>query len=245
MESAGNVLQRTARGSLAYVQSPGQSPGVMFCCGYGSDMSGTKALALEDYCRRNNRSFVRFDYTRCGKSDGDFNKSTLGEWKEDALDVLDQVAQGPQVIVGSSMGGWLMLFLAMERQERVKALVGVAAAPDFTRWRVYSEQVLEDLKTKGVAYYETPYGTMSISRKFLEESESHWLLNKAVLNITCPVRLLHGMKDDSVPYDISLQVADKVVSENVEVLLRKSGDHRLSTPEDILLLTQTLDKLLT
>ena len=245
-ENAPAILQRPDGTTLAYHYTPGAAPGVMFCGGLMSDMTGTKATALEAHCRAVGRAYLRFDYRGHGQSSGVFHKTTLGEWADDATAMLDEVTQGPMVVVGSSMGGWVMLLLALKRPERITALVGIAPAPDFidAMWESFDEEVKETLRREGVyarpsEYSEDPY---MISMQLIEEARQHTLLDKAI-SLTCPVRLLHGMQDPDVPWQHSLKIAEQLESQDVVLTFTKSGDHRLSEPADIARLLASVDEL--
>lgn len=233
--------------AIAYHAKAGKSPGVMFCGGFMSDMTGTKATALERHCMNTGRAFVRFDYQGHGQSSGAFSDGTVGRWTEDALAILDEVASGPQIVVGSSMGGWIMLLMALARSERVAGLVGIAAAPDFVvrMWEEFSDDVKRQLETEGVyarpsQYSDDPY---QITMRLIEDGRRHCLLDKKPIAITCPVRLLHGMQDPDVPWRHSLTVAEALASDDVIVTLVKNGDHRLSEPADIARLIDAVDAL--
>lgn len=225
----------------------GQLPGIVFLGGFASDMTGTKAMALDAYCAATGRAFVRFDYSGHGQSSGKFTDGTIGQWRNDAIQVLDQLTQGPQILIGSSMGGWLMLLVALARPDRVHALIGLAAAPDFTEelmWDTMDEAMRARLLQDGrieepSAYSDAPY---VITRALIEDGRDHLLL-KSAINIDCPVRLLHGQADIDVPFSISLRLADHLVSSDVVVTLIKDGDHRLSRQVDIDRLVMTVDEL--
>ena len=235
--------------SIAYHSAPGKSPGVMFCGGFMSDMTGGKAMALDAFCRAQGQGFVRFDYRGHGRSSGRFEEGTIGDWTADALAVLDKVAQGPQVLVGSSMGGWIALNLALARPDRVAALVGIAAAPDFTEdliWRDLPMEAQMALETDGVIYEPSEYSEKPypITMNLIHEARYHLRL-RCEIAIDVPVRLLHGMLDPDVPWKRSLLLAEKLKSQDVRVILVKDGDHRLSRDEDLALLTRTVSELLT
>ncbi len=240
-------LSRPGGASLAYFRLEGKSPGLMFLGGFRSDMSGTKAGALESHCRGVGRAYVRFDYGGHGESSGRFEEGTIGAWAEDALAVLDRVARGPQVLVGSSMGGWIMLLAALARPERVAGLVGVAAAPDFTedlmRGRL-SDATSEQLRERGYFMRDSDDGEAPypVTRKLLEEGANHLLLRGAV-RLTRPVRLIHGMRDESVPWEVSLRLANALEGDDVRLTLIKDGEHRLSRPADIALIASTAEGL--
>lgn len=225
-------------GRIAYHHSPGSSPGVLFCTGFNSDMGGTKARALDAWCAERGIQFTRFDYSGHGESDGRFEDGSIGEWLDDMLAVLDSVCQGPQLVVGSSMGGWIMLLAARARPGHIAGLLGIASAPDFTRAmrdsRLSSGQ-LADLDETGYCEIANHYDDgkpYRIGRKLLEEGEQHLLLG-AEIAIDVPVRLIHGQADADVPWQLSLQVAELLASQDVELLLVKQGDHRLSEPVDL------------
>ena len=231
---------------LAYHHSPGNTPGILFCPGFNSDMQGGKALALESWCREQGVQFTRFDYFGHGESDGVFEQGTIGRWRDDTLAILDEICSGPQLIVGSSMGGWIMLLAALARPGRVAGLVGIAAAPDFTRR--LREQRLDDgqrrqLQDSGYCDmpndYDQPY---RINRQLLQEGDEHLLLNSGI-DIDVPVRLIHGQNDEDVPWEISLTIARQLRDSDVEVQLVKNGDHRLSGDSDLQRLVATVSRL--
>ena len=234
---------------IAYSHQPGSTPGIIFCSGFNSDMQGTKAEALAQWCQEQGRQFTRFDYFGHGRSSGKFVDGTIGRWRDDALAVLDQVSSGPQIIVGSSMGGWIMLLMALARPERICALVGIAAAPDFTEQmratRLSSEQ-LEDLSTSGFCDLPNCYDDgepYRISAGLLAEAKNHLVLGKSIA-IQCPVRLLQGQRDEDVPWEHALAIADCLATTDVEVTLLKQGDHRLSVPADLARLYAVIDRVL-
>ena len=234
---------------IAYRQSPGKQPGVLFLTGFKSDMEGGKALALEAYCAERGHAFTRFDYTGHGESDGKFEDGTIGEWSSDAVQILDEVTEGPQILVGSSMGGWMMLLAALARPERVAGLVGIAAAPDFTR-DLIPDRLTEEQKTSltETGYCDIPncYDDMEpyrIGKTLLDEGDAHILLD-AEIPLDIPARLIHGLLDEDVPWETALKIMDKLKSTDVEVQFVKTGDHRLSSDADIARLTRTVGVLL-
>jgi pimeloyl-ACP methyl ester carboxylesterase len=244
----GETLTRPDGATIAYRRLAGAAPGVVFLGGYRSDMTGTKALFLEDYCRRRGRAYVRFDYFGHGASSGDFELGTIGRWREDAISVIDSLTTGPQILVGSSMSGWIMLLAALARPERVAALVGIAGAPDFTEellWPRLSPAQRELLMHDGRVVLPSDYDPAGYlyTRVLVEEGRRHLLLGDAIA-LDMPVRLLHGMRDRSVPWRHSLRLAERLTGGDVTVTLAKDGDHRLSTPADLALLARTLDGLM-
>ena len=247
------AIDRPGGHSVAYHATAGDvtgraAPGVIFLGGFMSDMTGTKALALEGYCRARGRAYLRFDYLGHGQSSGAFTEGTIGRWAADAIAVIDELTEGPQVLVGSSMGGWIMLLCALARPQRVAGLLGAAAAPDFTETlirRDFDDAQRATLRREGVVnlpsdHDDRPY---PISRALIEEARDHLLLGGPIA-LKCPVRLLHGMADGDVPWRTALELADRLVSDDVEVTLIKGGGHRLSEPPDLDRLRRALDGLI-
>ncbi|TAN61531.1 MAG: alpha/beta hydrolase [Magnetospirillum sp.] len=245
----GGILSRPDGATIAYRRLEGKKPGVVFLHGYHSDMTGGKALALETLCRDQGRAFLRFDGFGHGESSGDVLYGTVGRWAADAVAVIDQLTEGPIVLVGSSLGGWVSLLAALERRERVAGLVGVAAAPDFTEdlmWQDFSFEQRRELMEKGAVSlpncYE-PENPWQVHRSLIEDGRNHLLLRDTI-NLGCPVRLIHGQQDADVPWRTALQLADCLASAEVEVTLVKDGDHRLSRDQDILRLCRVVTGLL-
>lgn len=231
---------------LAWTKLDGRGPTVVFLPGYGSDMTGDKATALAAFCAEHGQAMLRFDYSGHGASGGQFLDGTIGIWAADALAAIDRLTEGPLMLVGSSMGGWIALLAALARRERVAALVGIAAAPDFTErigpalTHVQRDGLLRD----GVIYRPSRYGDPTpLTRVLLEDGRNHLVLN-APIPLQCPVRLLHGQADPDVPWELALRIAEQVSGGDVRVILVKDGDHRLSRPGDLALLRQTLAGLL-
>ncbi|MBP2301946.1 alpha/beta hydrolase family protein [Azospirillum picis] len=260
--AAGGAHHSLTRGAatIAYCHTPagpaGQGlPGVMFLGGFMSDMTGGKATALERWAVAQGLSFTRFDYQGHGASSGRFADGTIGLWADDALAVLDQVTSGPQILVGSSMGGWMMLLTALRRPERVAGLVGIAPAPDFTEelmWDIFDEGVRRQILEDGVWNRPSDYGPepQPITRALIEDGRSHLLLRNpgggpsgASIAFDGPVRLLHGQRDPDVPWQLSLRIAEALTGDDVSVTLVKDGDHRLSRPQDLDLLCRTVGAL--
>ena len=237
--------------AIAYHRSPGKSPGVAFLGGFMSDMTGTKAIALETWCQARGQAFVRFDYSGHGASSGRFEDGTIGRWATEASAVVEQLSADPQILVGSSMGGWIMLLVARARPERIAGLLGVACAADFTEsmiWQGLDEVTRARLQRDGVIYVPSDYADEEpypITLNLIKEARAHLLLGeKNLAAITCPVRLLHGMQDASVPWRTSTQVAERLASDNVRVILVKDGEHRMSRDGDLALLTELLGDLI-
>ncbi|MCY3754843.1 MAG: alpha/beta hydrolase [Alphaproteobacteria bacterium] len=244
---APDILARPCGPPLAYRRTAGQAPGVVFLGGFMSDMTGEKASALDAFCRRQGRAFLRFDYRGHGASGGRFKEAVISDWLADTLAVLDRLTEGPQVLVGSSMGGWLMLLAALARPERVHALIGIAPAADFVRRMeaALTADQRRDLDGQGFFLRPSEYGDgpYTITKALIEDGKRHCLLDGRV-PISRPVRLLHGMRDDAVPWRDSLRLADCLDSEDVRTVFVKDGNHRLSRPFDLALLTTVLEGLL-
>ena len=229
--------------ALAYHHTPGAGPTIVFLPGYASDMSGSKAVAVDDWAREAGRACLRFDYAGCGESSGAFENQTLASWRDDALAVIDAVTAGPIVLVGSSMGGWIMLLTALARPERVVAMVGIAAAPDFTEWGFTDEQkaVLRDAGRLEEPSIYSPEPTVT-TRAFWESGEANRLLDGPI-DLSVPTRLIHGQRDPDVPWEHSLTLTGLLRSDDVQTLLVKDGDHRLSRPQDIALILRVIEDL--
>lgn len=223
-------------------------PGTLFLGGLASDMTGTKAAFLEDCARRDGRAFLRFDYTGHGASSGRFDEGCIGDWFRDAADTLDRLTEGPQVLVGSSMGGWIALLLARARPGRVAGLVGVAAAPDFTEDLIrpaLDPAARARLAAEGRALLPSAYDAagMTVTRRLLEDGARHLVLRDP-LSLPFPARLLHGTADAEVPQAVALRLLDHATGPDLRLTLVKGGDHRLSDPAALALLDRTLAEVL-
>lgn len=234
---------------LAYQRRRGQknAPGIVFLGGFASDMTGTKASFLEENCVKAGLSFLRFDYRGHGQSSGDFKDGTIGGWFEDACIVFEQLTEGPQIIIGSSMGGWMALMLAMKMPERVRALIGIAAAPDFTEdlmWPRLTPMQREKLERDGLIYDEnaSPDHNPPLTLNLIQEARKHLLL-RAKIPVKCPVRLLQGLPDTEVPWQHAQRIAENLESDDVRIISVEDGDHRLSRPQDLELLWRTVGSL--
>lgn len=237
------VTTKPARPRLAYHHTPGRAPTIVFLPGYASDMTGTKALALEAWAKREGRGFLRFDYAGCGASEGVFEQQTLADWRDDALAMIDDAVEGPVVLVGSSLGGWIMLLAAKARPERVVALVGVAPAPDFTDWGFSSEEKMYLLQHKRLER-PNPYGPEKIvyTSRFWTSGEANRVMFGEIA-FDGPVRLLQGQKDTDVPWHRTCRLAELIRSADVQTWLVKDGDHRLSRDADIALLIRAVEDI--
>jgi len=230
-------LARPGGGGIAYHKSEGKAPTVVFLTGLRSDMTGGKALALEALCRRRGQAFLRFDYRGHGESTGVFEESVISDWLEDTLAALDALTHGPLLLVGSSLGGWLMLRAALARPGRVEGLVGIAAAADFTEelmWQRFSDEERARLEREGKLALLSQYSAEPtvVSMALIADGRKHLLLGGPIA-FSGPVRLIHGLADPDVPFETSLRIALRLVSSDVELILVKGGGHRLSEPRDL------------
>lgn len=228
---------------IAFRRIDGSGPAIVFLPGYMSDMAGSKATALIGWAADNGRACLLFDYSGCGESPGDFADGTLSRWREEAAAIIEALTTGPVVLVGSSMGGWLMLLAARELGSRIAGLVGIAAAPDFTDWG-YDDGQKAQLAAGETLLLENPYGPepTPVHPGFWADAQAQRQLGEAI-PIDCPVRLLHGQDDADVPPEISLRLTAALRSEDVQVTLVKGGDHRLSREHEIALLLRTVATL--
>ena len=229
---------------LAVRRIAGKGPTLIFLPGYMSDMQGSKAVALEAWAIKHKRAMIRLDYSGCGESEGAFEDGSLTLWRDDILLIIGLLVRGPLVLVGSSMGGWLMLLAALALGDQVKGLVGIAAAPDFTDWG-FSAQEKGQIAKYGRIERASEYGPepMVTTRAFWESGQANRLLAGEIA-IDCPLRLIHGQHDADVPWQISLDTAANFRSADVQALLIKDGDHRLSRDQDIALILRVVGNLL-
>ena len=232
------------RPRLAYHHHRGSAPTIVFLPGYASDMQGTKALALEAWAITAGQSFLRFDYAGCGQSEGDFEAQTFAGWRDDVVAMIDDVAQAPVVLVGSSLGGWLMLHAAMARPGRVVGLVGIAPAPDFTDWGFTLDEKMAIL-SHGRIERANRYGpTPTVyTRAFFASGEAHRLMFGEIA-FDGPVRLIQGQKDPDVPWARTCRLAELIRSVDVQTWLIKDGDHRLSRDADIALAIRAVEEVI-
>ncbi len=240
-------LMRPDGEHLAYLRRPATrpGPGLLWLGGFRSDMTGTKASAVDLWAAETGRGFLRFDYFAHGQSSGDFRQATIGRWRDDALAVLDTCTEGPHILVGSSLGGWIALLIAALRPARISGVALIAPAPDFTErlmWPALPRDIREAILRDGETIIDSPEGPYPLTRAMFESGRAHLLLEAGVA-FHGPVRILQGLEDDTVPYGHALATAKAIASRDVTVTLVKNGDHRLSTPADIARLTVLLDDL--
>lgn len=233
--------------TIAYRRIPGKSPGVVFLTGYRSSMEGAKALALEAYCRAAGRAYVRFDYQGHGETGGDFESCTLSTWIGDALAIVDGASEGPQILVGSSMGGWIMVRVALARADRVAGLVGIATAVDFTEtlmWDAFDTEwrmkILSGTPWRGPSA-EGDSETV-VTRALIEDGRRHLVLKERIA-IAQPVRLLHGTADNAVPWKLSQRLLEQLDCDDATLTLVKGGGHRMSKPHELGYIVRAVDDL--
>ncbi len=233
---------------LAYHRVAGRNPGIVFLCGHGSDMDGSKALFLEDWAKRHGHAFLRFDYTGHGQSDGDFLKTNISDWTRDTVAAIDALTEGTQILIGSSLGGWLMLNAALMRHDRVAGLIGIAAAPDFTEdliWQPLEPAARAAFVEHGQIAQDNPYSDEPVIYPYhlIEDGRQHLRLRHPI-DLTQPVRLLHGMKDAEVPWHTAVRLAETLQSDDVKLHIDKTATHRFSEPNQLALLATVLADLI-
>ena len=229
---------------IAYKSLKGRRLGIIFIHGLNSDMNGGKALEIEQYAKKNKLNFIRFDCRGHGKSEGKFEDFTLSDWRKDLLDIIDNVARGPQILIGSSMGGWLMMLAAKARPKKIKGLIGLAAAPDFGKdlYKALNKKNKKEISTKGITKY-TSYGfSYYLTKKFFIEAEKNRVLKKP-FRFSKPMVLIHGLKDNVVKEDVPRKILKKVTGKNVNIIYLKESDHRLSSLTDLTIIKESIDYL--
>lgn len=244
-----SFLELSHERRIAYYKHEGQGPYVIFMGGFMSDMTGSKAIALESFCKTQKQSFIRFDYSGHGQSSGEFRGGTIGSWAEDTLAVIDQLGGDDNILIGSSMGGWIMLLAALARPKKVSALIGIAAAPDFTErlmWQQMDKTQQQTIQEHGEILYPNCYGEepYPITKHLIEDGRKRLLLD-APIALDMPVRLIHGMQDEDVPWQTALALTERLQSDDVQLQLLKNAGHRLSEPPHLDIILKTLADLLT
>ena len=230
---------------IAYKFYKGKSPGIIFIHGLNSNMQGEKALSIQKYAKKKGLSFLRFDCRGHGKSYGKFEDFTISDWKEDLIDVLDNITKGPQIIIGSSMGGWLMLLAAEKRKYRISGLIGLAPAADFTTYlfKELPKKVQNEIRRKGISIIKKWNYNYIFTKKFFYEGSKNLLLKKKI-RINKPIILIHGLKDNDVPPKISEKILEKVSSRNVQIRYLKNSGHRLSNKKELLVIKNAIDNII-
>ena len=232
---------------IAHHRRPGQGPGVVFLGGFMSDMTGSKAMFLQDWAERQGRAFLRFDYSGHGQSSGAFEDGCIGDWAEDAMAAIASLTDGPQVLVGSSMGGWIALQIARALPDRIKGIVGIAAAPDFTEdsmWQGFTAAQRAELMERGRIVIPSDYSPEGypITRRLIEDGRQRLVL-RAPLPLPFPVRLLQGTADADVPVDVALRLMDHADCPDLRLTLVKGADHRFSTPECLAMIATAVEEV--
>lgn len=233
---------------IAYHRTEGQGPGVVFLGGFMSDMGGTKAVYLEEWAKKSGRAFLRFDYSGHGESSGAFTDGSIGEWAADAQAAILDLTQGPQVLIGSSMGGWIALLVARAMPEKVAGLVGIAAAPDFTEdsmWEGFDAAQKTEMAENGRVELPSDYddGPYVITRKLIEDGRENLVL-RSPLALPFPTRFLQGTADVDVEVSVAMRLLEHVEGEDIRLTLVKGADHRFSTPECLYLIAKTCEKVI-
>ncbi|MGH1367154.1 MAG: alpha/beta hydrolase [Maritimibacter sp.] len=243
--SAQFLTTKTGR-RIAYHKTQGSGPGVVFLGGFMSDMQGTKAIALEEWAKAQGRAFLRFDYSGHGESDGAFRDGCIGDWAMDAKAAIEALTEGPQILVGSSMGGWISAILTREIGEIIAGFVGIAAAPDFTEdsmWAGFSPQERATLMEKGVVDVPSDYGDpYPITKRLIEDGRDNLVL-RSPLPMPFPVRLLQGTMDEDVARSVALSLLDHIDGEDLSLTFVKGADHRFSTPECLALMIDMIEQV--
>ena len=242
------TIVSTAGHKLAYQLTQGKDPVVVFLPGYKSDMSGTKATMLKDYCQQIGYSCLLFDYSGHGISEGAFIDGSIGRWTDDSVEIIQEVVTDkPVILVGSSMGGWVMLLTALKLNQQVAAMLGIAVAPDFTEdlmWNGFSDEQRTRLKNEGVIYLPSEYDEpLPVTYDAIIDGRNNLLLNDEI-NISCPSKFIHGMLDIDVPWEVSLKTINRLKATEVELRLLKDGDHRLSNDIQLSIIRQMLHELI-
>ena len=253
VDEAFQIFHTSENRSIAYVkryikQSSYQSPGIIFLGGLRSDMQGTKASYLEKWCFEKECNFLKFDYSGHGQSSETFESGCISDWKNDACEVLDNLSEGPQILVGSSMGGWISLLLGKLRPKRIAAFVGIATAPDFTEtsmWANLDDNARDKLNKFGKVEIESDYSNEPyiVTKKLIEDGRSNLIMN-APLASPFPVRLLQGMLDNDVHYSQAISLAENISHHDVKVIICKDADHQFSSPKCLNILTSTIQEFL-
>ena len=227
---------------IAYKTVKGQGLGIIFIHGLNSDMNGKKALTVEKYARKHKLNFVRFDCRGHGNSDGKFEDFTISDWKKDLLDIIDNLTRGPQILIGSSMGGWLMMIAAIARPSRIKGMIGLAAAPDCSENLYYNLTIKnkKEIKNKGLTKYSSFGFSYFIRKNFFIDARKNKVLNKPY-RYNKPLILIHGLKDNVVSSKVPKQILKKVTSKKIQIFLLKDSDHRLSNKKDLQTLMSAID----
>ena len=230
---------------IAYNSLKGRSPGIIFIHGLHSDMEGLKAINIEKYAKKNGLSFIRFDCRGHGKSFGKFENFTISDWKNDLIEIIDKLTKGPQILIGSSMGGWLMILASKARPKRISGLIGLATATDFGDeiYKNLTKQNKNQIQNKGFFKYTKNNFSYILTKKFFIDAKKNNLLNKN-FRFTKPIILIHGLKDNIVKNDMPKKIMKTTTNKNLQIIYLKSSEHRLSSPSDLLIINNSIDSIL-
>ena len=239
-----NYLVNNKSQKIAYKSIKGKSPGIVFIHGLNSDMNGTKALNLEKYAKKNNLAFTRFDCRGHGKSSGKFEEFTLSDWVEDVVTVIDNLTKGKQILIGSSMGGWLMILAAISRPKKIAGLIGLAAAADFEKelYNNLSKKNKLEIKKRGITKYISYGNNYYLTKNFFYEAKNNHVLEKLFV-INKPIILIHGLKDKIVKKNMPERIMKKIISNNFQIVYVKNSDHRLSKVNDLKIINNSVDNM--
>lgn len=228
---------------LAFQQIEGSGPTVVYLHGFNLNMREPKAVAVADWARREGRSALLLDLTGCGESGGDFEQCTIDTWRDDILFLIDELTSGPLVLVGASLGGWLMIMVALARRDRVAGLVGIAAGPDFTDW-VFDDAVKGIIREHGRLETPDPESDRPavITLAFFESGQANLVLHEPIA-LDCPVRLIHGLADEAIDHAAAFRLQEALISPDVQLILVKGGDHSLARATDLDLITSTVARV--
>ena len=229
---------------IAYKMIKGRSPGIIFVHGLKSDMNGIKALSIEKYAKKNKLSFIRFDCRGNGKSDGKFENFTISDWKKDLVFIIDELTKGPQILIGSSMGGWLMTLAAKARPKKIAGLIGLAATTDFGKnfYDNLSKKNKKEIKKNGITKIISNGFSYFLKSKFFTEAKKNNILNRP-FKFKKPFILIHGLKDDIVSHDMPKKIMNNTSGNNIQIIYLKSSDHRLSKPTDLLVINNAISNI--
>lgn len=232
---------------IAYHKTEGTGPGVVFLGGFASDMDGTKAVFLEDYAKKTGRAFLRFDYSGHGQSSEKFTDGSIGDWAADAKAAITSLTEGPQILVGSSMGGWMSLLMAKQIPDRIAGMVTIAAAPDFTEdsmWGWFTDAQKRELEENGQVEMPSDYGQpYTITKRLIEEGRDQLVL-RSPLDLPFPVRFLQGTDDEDVEMSVALRLLDHATGPDMRLILQKGADHRFSEPEELSIIENAIENIL-
>ncbi len=232
---------------IAYHKTEGTGPGVVFLGGFASDMEGTKAVFLEDYAKKSGRAFLRFDYSGHGQSSEKFADGSIGDWAADAKAAITSLTEGPQILVGSSMGGWMSLLMAKQIPDRIAGMVTIAAAPDFTEdsmWGWFTDAQKQELEENGQVEMPSDYGQpYTITKRLIEEGRDQLVL-RSPLDLPFPVRFLQGTDDEDVEMSVALRLLDHATGPDMRLTLQKGADHRFSEPEELSIIENAIENIL-